>query len=137
MADERLMTAYCPICDKHILVWSTSTSTHCPRCNHHLTSHSYVEPIRITYEDAVRFEDIDDYIIKTTKHLTPTESEKLLMDLFGTTDVGILDCSDMPYEKIYEFHDEVASLPLEHILSAKEILAALENAEKNKETADA
>ena len=44
---------------------------------------------------------------------------------------------EMTDEEFNEIVEMIASLPLEHILSAKEIRAALENAEKNKEAADA
>ena len=30
-------TAYCPICDKEMLVSSSDTITNCPTCGHHLS----------------------------------------------------------------------------------------------------
>ena len=58
------------------------------------------KPIKIAYEDNMEIIDTDDYTVKIVRRLTSMESEKFIKDLFGTTDVGILDCSDMSDEEI-------------------------------------
>lgn len=50
----------------------------------------------------------DDYTFEYTRKLSPMEVEKLLMDLFGTTKVGILDCSDMSDEEIAEIEKSIS-----------------------------
>lgn len=59
------------------------------------------KPIKIVYEGDVKVEGRDNEIIVSQK-LNEMMAENLLMELFGTTDVGILDCSDMTEEEIEE-----------------------------------
>lgn len=55
--------------------------------------------ITIVFEDEIKVISIDDYTFTFSKKLTPMQSEKLLKDIFGTIDVGLLDCSNMPNEE--------------------------------------
>lgn len=54
---------------------------------------------------------VDDCTLEYRKKLSLVESEKLLKDMFGTTNVGILDCSDMSDEEIDEITDKLNSIP--------------------------
>lgn len=56
-------------------------------------------PIKIVYENN-RSIEINDYTIEYTRRLSPVESANIFRDMFGTTDIGVLDCSDMSYEEI-------------------------------------
>ena len=64
-------------------------------------------PIKMVYEDDFKAIQTNDCTIEVVKRLTPMESEKLLNDIFGTTDVGILDCSDIADEEIDKIVEEV------------------------------
>ena len=59
------------------------------------------KPIKIVYEDSWSLEDNGNEII-VSKRLSEMESKNFLMEWFGTTDVGVLDCSDMSEEEIEE-----------------------------------
>ena len=50
----------------------------------------------------------DRYIIEIKRKLTLSEIE----NIFGTTDIGILDCSDMTDEEIDRIVEEFNSIPL-------------------------
>lgn len=50
----------------------------------------------------------DRYIIEIKRKLTLSEIE----NIFGTTDMGILDCSDISDEEIDRIIDEFSSIPL-------------------------
>ena len=58
-------------------------------------------PIKVVYRDDWKVEGDGNEIV-FSKRLSEMESKNLLMELFGTTDVGILDCSDMTEEEIAE-----------------------------------
>lgn len=53
-----------------------------------------MNPIKIVIEDDIKTIGDGD-IVKIEKRLSPMEVEKLFIDLFGTTNVGTLDCSDI------------------------------------------
>lgn len=57
-------------------------------------------PIKMVYEDDFKVMQTDDFTIETVRRLTPMESEQLLENMFGSTDIGVLDCSDMSQEEI-------------------------------------
>lgn len=59
------------------------------------------KPIKVVDEGDIKVEGRDNEIIVSQK-LSEMMAENLLMELFGTTDVGILDCSDMTEEEIEE-----------------------------------
>lgn len=59
------------------------------------------KPIKVVYEGDVKVECRDNEIIVSQK-LSEMMAENLLTELFGTTDVGILDCSDMTKEELAE-----------------------------------
>lgn len=67
-------------------------------------------PIKMIYEDDARIIQTNDYTLEYTRKLSPMEAEKLFMDLFGTTDVGILDCSDMSDEEFERIVDKFNEL---------------------------
>lgn len=56
-------------------------------------------PIKAVYEDDNRFIEIDDCIIEYRRKLSPMEAEKVFRDMFGTTDVGVIniDCIKTDY----------------------------------------
>ena len=56
------------------------------------------KPIKVVYEGDIKVEGRDNEIIVSQK-LSEMMAENLLMELFGTTDVGILDCSNMTEEE--------------------------------------
>lgn len=58
------------------------------------------KPIKVIYEDNSGFIKTNDCTIEYLRRLTPMESEAVLMGMFGTTDIGVLDCSDMTDEEI-------------------------------------
>lgn len=60
------------------------------------------KPITIAFEDEKNVISIDDCTFTFSRKLTPMQSEKLLKDIFGTTDVGVLDCSNMYDEEFNE-----------------------------------
>ena len=53
------------------------------------------KPIKMVFEDDLKVIQANDCTIEVIKRLSPMESEKLLKDMFGTTDIGVLDCSDI------------------------------------------
>lgn len=59
------------------------------------------KPIKVVYGNDWKVEDDRNELV-FSKRLSEIESENLLMELFGTTDVGILDCSNMTEEEIAE-----------------------------------
>lgn len=59
------------------------------------------KPIKVVIEDSVKVTS-NGNVIEIKKHLSSVEAENLLNDIFGTTDIGILDCSDMTEEEIAE-----------------------------------
>ena len=94
-------------------------------------------PIKIVYDNGVKFRETGDCTIEMVKHLTPMESEGLLMDLFGTTDVRVLDCSDMAEEEFNKIVDRFADIPTVNPITYDELVKAMELFEKNKEPTDA
>ena len=69
------------------------------------------KPIKIVTEDSVRVSMTDDNTLEITKKLTSMESEALFKDLFGTTDVGILNCGEMSDEEFNRIIDKINSIP--------------------------
>lgn len=67
-------------------------------------------PVKMIYEDDAKIIQTNDYTLEYTRKLSPMEAEKLFMDLFGTTDVGILDCSDMSDEEFKRIVDKYNAL---------------------------
>ena len=61
--------------------------------------------IKVVFENSVAITtDNDDIEIK--KKLSRFEAEKLLIDIFGTTNIGIFDCSDITDEEIDRYINE-------------------------------
>lgn len=52
------------------------------------------KPIKLIIEDDVKVIN-NGYNIEIKKHLSPMETENLLKNIFGTTDIGIIDISDI------------------------------------------
>lgn len=61
------------------------------------------KPIQIVFEGDIKVEG-DDNNIEVTKRLSKMEAEHLLLNTFGTTDVGVLDCSNKTEEEIAEIN---------------------------------
>lgn len=72
------------------------------------------KPIKIVFEDDVKV-TANGNDIEIKRKLSDIEAEKLLIDIFGTTNVGILDCSDMTDEKIEKFVDKWNDIPEEYL----------------------
>lgn len=53
------------------------------------------KPIKMVFEDDVKVIQTSDCTIEVIKKLSSMESEKLIKDMFGTTDIGVLDCSNI------------------------------------------
>lgn len=65
-------------------------------------------PVKMVYGDDEEVILTNDGIVEFTRKLSPMEVEKLLIDLFGTTKVGILDCSNMSDEEIAEIEKSIS-----------------------------
>ena len=57
------------------------------------------KPIKIIFEDVTQV-NMSDYNIQIKGRLSGIEAEKVISNIFGTTDIGALDCSDMTDEEI-------------------------------------
>ena len=57
-------------------------------------------PIKVVYENDGLIE-VDDCTIEYTRRLSPTESEKLFRDMFGTTDVGVISIDNIKTDYLY------------------------------------
>lgn len=68
------------------------------------------KPIKMVFENDFKAVQTTDCTIEMVRRLSPIESEHLLRNMFGTTDVGILDCSDMSDEEIDRIVDEFNSI---------------------------
>ena len=75
-----------------------------------------IKPIKIVYQDEVLIIPTDDGNIEIRKKLSPMEAVQFIEALFGTTDLGILDCSDMTDKEIDKIVDEWNSIPEEYVL---------------------
>lgn len=69
------------------------------------------KPIKMVYENDFGVTQVDDCTIETVRRLTPMEAEELINNLFGTTDIGALDCGDMSDEEIEKIVDKLNSIP--------------------------
>lgn len=73
------------------------------------------KPIKVIYEDNSGFVKTNDCTIEYLRRLTPMESEVVLMGMFSTADIGVLDCSDMTDEEIDRIVNELNSIPEEYL----------------------
>ena len=69
-----------------------------PECND--------KPIKIVYENDVNVTQTGDFTIEFVKKLRGIELEKFFKDIFGTTKIGIFDCSNMSNEEIESIMNE-------------------------------
>ena len=83
-------------------------------------------PIKMVYEDDFKVIQTDDCTIEAVRRLTPMESEQLLKDMFGGTDIGILDCSDMSQEEIDKIVDKFCDIPEVYPIRAEDLKKILE-----------
>ena len=58
------------------------------------------KPVKIVIEDNVKVSSVSDYDIEIKKKFNSLETEKLLKDIFGDTNIATYDCSDMSDEEI-------------------------------------
>lgn len=65
------------------------------------------KPIKIIYENDEWETKVSGDAVTFTRKLTPTEIEKL----FGTTKIGVFDCSGMSDEEINKIINELNSIP--------------------------
>lgn len=97
------------------------------------------KPIKVVYENDWKVESDGNELV-FSKRLSEMESENLLMELFGTTDVGILDCSNMTEEEIAEINrivDEWNSNPEEYAIPIEDWKRLGYTDEEAKELAEA
>ena len=73
------------------------------------------KPIKIVFEDDVKV-TANGNDIEIKRKLFEIEAEKLLIDIFGTTNIGILDCSDILAEEIEQFADKWNSIPEQYLV---------------------
>lgn len=57
--------------------------------------------IKLVYTDDVSVVDNNDGTLTFKRTLAPLESKQVLECIFGTTDVGIIDCSDIKEDLYY------------------------------------
>lgn len=77
------------------------------------TNRAKDKPIKIVFEDDVKV-TANGNEIEIKRKLSDIEAKKLLNDVFGTTDIGILDCSDMTDEEIDKIVEKFNSIPEEY-----------------------
>ena len=80
-----------------------------------LPKESKDKSIKIIFEDDVKV-TANDNDIEIKRKLSNIEAEKLLIDIFGTTNIGILNCSDMTDEEINKIVDKWNSIPEEYVI---------------------
>lgn len=73
------------------------------------------KPIKIVFEDDVKV-TANGNDIEIKRKLSDVEAEKLLNDIFGTTNIGILNCSGMTDEEINKIVDKWNSIPEEYVI---------------------
>lgn len=78
------------------------------------------KPIKVIIEDRVEVTN-NGKAIEIKEHLSHMETEKLLNDIFGTTNIGVLDCSDMTEKEINEIADKLNSTPLANPISSEDL----------------
>lgn len=78
------------------------------------------KPIKVVYKDDSGFIKTNDCTIEYFKRLTPMESKHLFANIFGSTNIGILDCSDMTDEEINEIVDRYNSIPHKYLVPIEE-----------------
>lgn len=82
-----------------------------------------IQPIKIVYEDGFKVEG-DGYDIKVTKPLTPSKAQQIIYNIFGSTDIAALDCSDIPDEIIDKFNS-IGCTSFNHLSLTEEEIKAL------------
>lgn len=58
-------------------------------------------PIKVVYEDNDGLVATDDCTIEYTRKLSSMESENLLTDMFGTTDIGVISIDNIKTDYLY------------------------------------
>lgn len=61
------------------------------------------------------------------------EAEKLLNDIFGTTNVTVLDCSDMTEEEIDRIAEEFNSIPEVYPITTEDLRKVLERSKNESD----
>ena len=61
--------------------------------------------IKVVFENSVAI-TIDNDNIEIKRKLSRLEAEQLLIDLFGTTNIGVFDCGDITDEEIDRYINE-------------------------------
>lgn len=68
------------------------------------------KPIKIIFEDVTEV-NMNGYDIEIKGRLSGIEAEKVISNIFGTTNIGVLDCSDMTDEEIDRIVDKWNEVP--------------------------
>lgn len=79
------------------------------------------KPLKVVYEDDSGFIKTNDCTIEYFKRLTPMESESLLNNIFGSTNIGAFDCSGMSDEEIEKIVDKWNSIPKEYLVRVDDL----------------
>lgn len=77
------------------------------------------KPLKIVYDDNWAM-NLNGYNAEFSRKLTDLEFKNLLIDTFGTTDVGVLDCNDISDEELNRMLDELNSIQEEYAVSIEE-----------------
>lgn len=69
------------------------------------------KPIKIVYENDLKIAHIDDYTFEISGKIYGIKAERIISNMFGTTELAMLDCSDMTDEEIDRIVNELNSIP--------------------------
>lgn len=76
--------------------------------------------IKIVYERPIELK-FNGYDIEMKCKLSEAEAKKTIKNIFGTTDLAMIDCSDMTDEEIDRLVDKWNSIPKEYVVPIKEV----------------
>lgn len=63
-------------------------------------------PIKIVIEDNVKITS-NENVIEIKRHLSSMEVKNLINNIFGTTNIGVIDCSDISEQEFNEIIDQL------------------------------
>ena len=83
------------------------------------------KPIKVIFEDVTELK-MDGYNIEIKGKLSGIQAEKIIGNIFGTTDIAALDCSDMSEEEIDRIVDNFNSIPEVYPIRTEDLKKILE-----------
>lgn len=90
------------------------------------------KPIKIIIEDNVKVTS-NGNVIEIKKHLCSMEAEKLLNDIFGTTNIAVLDCSDITDEEIDRIVEKFNSIPEVYPITTEDLEKVLKRSKNESD----